>query len=138
MSTRYPIKSFHGALWYLPVWVESLARRVTPRPPASAAVLFRDRQKTGGFETPQKCTAKRSEIDSQTLTDRPTRPSLFSNAGGVQKAAPGEGPNPILGGAMLILFSPLLAVAAISAQTLARVVPQAADGKDLLRCGGSG
>ena len=47
-----------------------------------------------------------------------------------EKAAPGEGPNPILGGAMLILFSPLLAVAAISAQTLARVVPQAADGKD--------
>ena len=64
------------------------------RNPPSAGVgrgAFSGSSKTGGFETPQKCTAKRSEIDhSQTLTDPPTRPSLFSNAGGVQKAAPGE------------------------------------------------
>jgi hypothetical protein len=31
---------------------------------------------------------------------------------------------------MIVLFSPLLAVAAVSLQTLARVVPQAAEGKD--------
>ena len=89
VSTRYPIKSFHGALWYLPVWVESLARRVTPRPPASAAVLFRDSSKTGGFETPQKCTAKRGEIDSQTLTDPPTRPPR-SNAAASRRPPPAK------------------------------------------------
>ena len=63
------------------------------RNPPSAGVgrgAFSGSSKTGGFETPQKCTAKRSEIDSQTLTVPPTHLSLFSNAGGVQKAAPGE------------------------------------------------
>lgn len=35
-----------------------------------------------------------------------------------------------LGFAMAILFSPLLAVAGLSLQTLLRVVPQAAEGKD--------
>ena len=63
------------------------------RNPPSAGVgrgAFSGSSKTGGFDTPQKCTAKRSEIDSQTLTVPPTHLSLFSNAGGVQKAAPGE------------------------------------------------
>lgn len=35
-----------------------------------------------------------------------------------------------LGFAMAILFSPLLAVAGLSVQTLLRVIPQAAEGKD--------
>ena len=35
-----------------------------------------------------------------------------------------------LGIAMVVLFSPLLAVAGLSLQTLLRVVPQAAEGKD--------
>ena len=57
-----------------------------PRPPASAAVLFRDRQKAGGFATPQNNPLPRRHI-----SDRRHLPSLHrSNAGGVQKAAPGE------------------------------------------------
>ena len=47
-----------------------------------------------------------------------------------EKASPSEATSPALGAAMLILFSPLAVVAAISLQTLGRVIPQAAEGKD--------
>lgn len=47
-----------------------------------------------------------------------------------EKASPSEATSPALGAAMLVLFSPLAVVAAISLQTLGRVIPQAAEGKD--------
>jgi hypothetical protein len=73
----------------------------------------------------------------------PSLPSLPNNpfGGGAKEAAPAakgaaapastysEGSS-ILIPALLVLFSPLLIVAAISLQTLIRVVPQAAGGKD--------
>ena len=47
-----------------------------------------------------------------------------------EKASPSEATSPVLGAAMVLLFSPLAVVAAISLQTLGRVIPQAAEGKE--------
>lgn len=65
-------------------------------------------------------------------------PSLPSGGGAkapAAKAAPKAPAEKIegsgaLGLAMVVLFSPLLAVGALSVQTLLRVIPQAAEGKD--------
>lgn len=62
----------------------------------------------------------------------PVAPSLLStDPFGLSTPVPfPQGGNGSLGLAMAILFSPLIAVGAFSVSTLARVVPQAADGKD--------
>jgi hypothetical protein len=87
---------------------------------SSAIVRIHD---TDDFSLPETTWASRGALlffQPRALTSR-----LLSALFSPKKQGQGK-----LGFAMAILFSPLLAVAGLSVQTLLRVIPQAAEGKD--------